>query len=111
MPDNSQEPSEVTLSLEPETQWTLHHVLLDRLEQEETAEDPNSIDPPPVAVFEAFETLDAGEVSFTISELEALRTVLAEQHHSTTWEHERPRLEELLHEVTQLLDRHETAQP
>lgn len=104
MPDNAHDPAEVSLSLDRETRWTLHHVLLDRLERETRAEDPTGIDPPPVAVFDAFETLDAGETSLTTTELEAIRTVVAEYHHSSRWELERPRLEGLLHHLTALLE-------
>jgi hypothetical protein len=95
----------VTLSLSPEERWTLHHVLLDRIEQEATAAEPTGVEPPPVEVFQAFETLDAGETSFTIAQLDAIQTVLAEYHRSTTWwELERARIEQLLHHVTDLLD-------
>ena len=111
MPDKSQEPSTVPLSLDPASLWTLHHVLLDRLEREARAEDPTGVDPPSVAVFEAFETLDAGDTRVTMAELEAIRTVLAEYHHSTTWwELERSRLEQLLRHVTELLDRQNPAE-
>lgn len=112
MPDNQQHPRSVTLSLPPAEHWTLHHVLLDRIEQEATAAEPVSVEPPPVAVFQAFETLDAGETSFTIAQLEAMQTVLAEYHHSTTWwELERARLEQLLHRVAACLEPHLPALP
>jgi hypothetical protein len=111
MPDNFHEPSTVALSLEPESHWTLHHVLLHRLEREARADDPSGIEPPPLPVFEAFETLDAGETRFTMAELEAVQTVLAEYHHSTTWwELERPRLEQLLRQVTERLGEHDAVE-
>lgn len=90
------------LSLRRAEQWTLHHVLLHRLER--GFSDPNSV-PPPAAVFQAFTTLDSGEVSFTDAELRAIETVLAEYHHSTDWwAIERSRLESLLHHVTSVRD-------
>jgi len=105
MPDNAHDPATIRLSLDRESRWTLHHVLLDRLEREARANDPTGIDPPPVAVFDAFETLDAGETSVTTAELEAMRAVVAEYHHSTSWwELERSRLEGLLHLLTALLE-------
>lgn len=112
VPDESREPRSITLSLPPSEHWTLHHVLLDRIERESTAEDPTSITPPPVEVFQAFETLDSGESSFTIAQLEAIQTVLGEYHHSTTWwELERSRLEQLLHHVTELIEQNRRALP
>lgn len=97
----------VTLSLSLEEHWTLHHVLLDRIEQEKKAAESTGVEPPPVEVFQAFETLDAGETSLTIPQLNAIQTVLATYHHSTTrWEHERARIEQLLHHVTNLLNQH-----
>ena len=95
----------ITLSLPREAQWTLHHVLLDRIEWEASAETPTHIDPPPVEVFQAFETLDGGETSFTIAQLEAIQTVLVQYHHSATqWELERAQIERLLHRVAVHLD-------
>jgi hypothetical protein len=49
MPDRSQPPA-ITLSLPPEEHWTLHHVLLDRIDQETTVGDTAGVDPPPVEV-------------------------------------------------------------
>ena len=97
----------VTLSLSLEEHWTLHHVLLDRIEQERKATEPTGVEPPPVEVFQAFETLDAGETRFTIAQLDAIQTVLATYQHSTTWwEHERARIKQLLQHVTDLLNQH-----
>ncbi|WP_436344013.1 DUF7853 family protein [Natronorubrum sp. FCH18a] len=105
MPENSEHTQSVTLSLPLEEQWTLHHVLLDRIERELTATDPTTVDPPPVEVFQAFETLDAGHTRFTIAQLDAIQAILAEYHHSPTWwELERPRLEQLLHRVSRAID-------
>ncbi|WP_449404325.1 DUF7853 family protein [Halalkalicoccus subterraneus] len=90
------------LSLRRDEQWTLHHVLLHRLEQ--GFSDPNSA-PPPADVFWSFTTLDSGEVSFTDAELRAIESVLAEYHHSTGWwASERSRLESLLHRVPSVRD-------
>lgn len=99
-------PRSITLTLPPDEHWTLHHVLLHRIERETAAEDATRIDPPPLEIFQAFETLDEGETRFTIQELEAIEELLAEYHHRTTWwEVERPRIERLLHRVTNALDR------
>jgi hypothetical protein len=105
MADNSHPPCSVTLSLAPADQWTLHHVLLHRIEEEATAVKASSVDPPSVEIFQAFEALDAGETSFTLVQLEAVQALLAEYHHSTTWwEVERARIEQLLHCVTDCID-------
>lgn len=86
------------LSLLRAEKWTLHHVLLHRLER--GFSDPDSA-PPPADVFQAFTTVDFGEVSFTDAELRAIESVLAEYHHSTDWwATERSRLESLLDRVT-----------
>ena len=109
---NNQHPESLTLSLPPEEHWTLHHVLLHRIEQELTAEDPLKVDPPPVEVFQAFDTLDSGGTRFTVAQLEAIQTVLGEYHHSATWwKIERPRLEQLLHRITELLEQHQARLP
>ena len=108
MADSSRHPRPVTLSLPPEEHWTLHHVLLDRITQESTADDPATVDPPPIEVFQAFETLDAGDTQFTIDQLEAIQAILADYHHSPTWwEVERSRLERLLHRVAHLVEQHQ----
>lgn len=55
-----------------------------------------------MTVFCAFETLDAGETSFTDRELETILSVLAEYHHSTDWwECERAQIEALLYRIIQ----------
>ena len=88
------------LSLSRAEHWTLHHVLLHRIERE--AAEPG-VEPPSVAVFRAFATLDAGDTAFTETELEAIQSVLAAYHYSTDWwEVERAQLETLLYEVTQV---------
>lgn len=110
MPEPTERTRTVALSLSSEEQWTLHHVLLDRIEAESTVSDSSRVDPPPVEVFRAFETLDRGDVSFTIGELEAVQSVLSEYHHSPTWwEVERPRIERLLHRVSGPLEAHPSA--
>lgn len=101
-------PRSVTLSLPREAQWTLHDVLLYRIEHGTTTTTPTRIDPPPVELFQAFETLDDGENRFTIAQLEAIQTVLMQYHHSTTrWELERAQIERLLHHVAVHLDPHQ----
>lgn len=105
MPTHPTPPRSVALPLQREEHWTLHHVLLHRIEQETAAEDATAIDAPPVELVEAFETLDAGETRFTVAQLEAMQDVLAEYHHATTWwEIERPKLERLLHHVATSLE-------
>jgi hypothetical protein len=95
----------VTLSLSAKAAWTLHHVLLDRIEQEATEAESASVEAPPIEVFQAFERLDAGEPSFTIAQLQAIQTVLMEYHHASTWwELERAQIERLLHRVTRCLN-------
>ena len=112
MSANPQGQHSIQLSLSREDHWTLHHVLLDRIEREATAEEPSKIDAPPISLFHAFETLDAGETSFTIAQLEAVQTILAEYHHSSTrWELERSALERLLHQVTVPIEQHRSALP
>jgi len=103
--DTPDRPRSVTLSLSTEVTWTLHHVLLDRIEQEATEASPTSVEAPPIEVFQAFERLDAGKTSFTIAQLEAIQTVLMEYHHASTWwELERAGIERLLHRVTRCLN-------
>jgi len=105
MPDTPDRPRSVTLSLSSEAAWTLHHVLLDRIEQEAAEASPASVEAPSIEVFQAFERLDAGEPSFTIAQLEAIQTVLMEYHHASTWwELERAQIERLLHRVTRCLN-------
>lgn len=94
-----------TLSLPLEEHWTLHHVLLDRIEQEQTAANATDVDSPPLELFQAFDTLDDGDLRFTDAQLEAIRDVLAEYQRSTDWwEVERARIEELLEYVTAALE-------
>ena len=100
------QPRTVTLSPSLEEQWTLHHVLLDRIDRE--AEEPASVDSPPVEAYRAFERLDVGKTSFTVAQLEATRAILAEYHHDPEWERDRPRLERLLRRIS---DRLEEQQP
>ena len=93
-------PPSVTLPLTPEQHWTLHHILLDRIDQESTDVTADAA-PPPLEVFQAFETLESGNARFTLAQLKAIRNVLAEYHHSPTWwEVERPQIEQLLHRIT-----------
>lgn len=85
-----------TLSLPREAHWTLHHALLDRLEEREES---------PPELLRAFETLDGGGVTFTTAELECIRDVLADYHHATgRWEGERSRIEDLLYRITEGLE-------
>lgn len=94
-----------TLSLSLEERWTLHHVLLHRLEQEETATNATDVDSPPLALFQAFDIVDDGELRFTDAQLEAIQNVLAEYQRSTDWwELERSHIEHLLECVTTALE-------
>lgn len=113
MPKTPHHPYSATLSLSlsPAEQWTLHHVLLDRIEQEATAAEPSEATPPPVEVFTAFETLNSGGTGFTIAQLEAIQPILAEYHPSPTWEADRARIEQLLQRVTEQIDQHQPDLP
>jgi hypothetical protein len=95
----------VTLSLSWAEQWTLHHVLLHRLDPDAPTEAPTNTDAPSIELSQAFETLDAGETTFTIDQLDATQTVLAAYHHAPSWDNERSQLEQLLHRVTTALAR------
>lgn len=93
----------ITLSLPREGRWTLHHVLLHRIEREE--ESPTTTEPPSLELFQAFETLDNGGTSFTGAQLEAIRDVLAVYRLSTDWgEAERVQLERLSNHVSAALE-------
>ncbi|MFC4551565.1 MULTISPECIES: hypothetical protein [Halorussus] len=105
MSTHTQSSRSIRLALPPDEQWTLHHVLLHRIERERTAENPTGIDPPPLEVYRAFETLDAGESRFTAGQLEAVQDVLGTYQRSTDWwELERSTLEQLLHRVATALE-------
>ncbi|WP_248905095.1 DUF7853 family protein [Halocatena marina] len=111
MSDKSYNP-QITLSLSREQHWTLHHVLLDQIEHESMAEEPTRVDPPSIEVYQSFETLDTGKTVFTIAQLKAMQTILAEYHHSTMWwEIERSQLEELLYCISDRIEQHQTAPP
>lgn len=64
----------VQLPLAPDELWTLHHVLLDRLESERRS--PTTVEPPPIEVFDAFEKIEAGESDFTAREVRFVRAEL-----------------------------------
>ena len=68
-----------SLPLSRAEQWTLHHVLLHRIERESSNQGE---EPPPMTVFCAFETLDAGETAFTDVELEAIHPRCGPSRHS-----------------------------
>lgn len=97
-------PPSATLSLTSEQHWTLHHVLLDRIDEEPT-DATTDADPFLFEVFHAFEVLESGNARFTLAQLTTIQEVLAEYHHSSTWwEVERPQIEQLLHRVTQHIE-------
>lgn len=94
-----------SLSLSLEGRWTLHHVLLHRIEQEETATNATDVDSPPLELYQAFDAVDEGKLRFTDAQLEAIQNVLAEYQRSTDWwELERSRIEDLLEHVTTALE-------
>lgn len=64
-------PPRLPLRLSSSELWILHHVLLDRIDLEQQS--PSTADPPPLAVYHAFEKLEAGEHLFTPSELRRMR--------------------------------------
>ena len=101
----STRPQSIELTLPANEYWTLHHVLLHRIDRETTADSPTVVDPPPIETFQAFEILDTGQTTFSIGQVEAMQEVLAEYHHSTTWwESERSQIEQLLHHLATNLD-------
>ena len=106
-PELPDRPHSITLSLSREAQWTLHHVLLDRIDRAGTADAPTSDESPSLEVYQAFERLDAGSTCFTLPQLEAIQTVLGEYHHTSTWwELERAKIEDLLYRITAHLDQY-----
>ena len=94
-----------TIDVPRADQWTLHHVLLDRLEREAARETPSPLPPELVEANRAFETLDAGDRTFTTPQLHAIRTVVGEYVHSPAWEDEREALERLHRRLGASLDR------
>ncbi|AGB38598.1 DUF7853 family protein [Natronococcus occultus] len=105
MSSRSRPPRSTTLSLSHEEHWTLHHVLLHRIEREETATDATDVDSPPLELFQAFDTIDDGQLRFTEPQLEAIQNTLAEYQRSTGWwELERSELESLLEHVVTALE-------
>ena len=106
MSDTPSHSESVTLALSTKEQWTLHHMLLDRIEATPAA--TTSVNPPPVAVYLTFETLDSGETTFTIAQLSAMQPILAEYHYSPEWETDRPELEALLQRITNHIDQHDS---
>ncbi|MDQ2052793.1 hypothetical protein RBH26_20340 [Natronolimnohabitans sp. A-GB9] len=102
----------LALSFAPDELWTLHHVLLHRIDAEHRATDETTVDPPPLEVYTAFDTLENGETHFTVAELEAIRDVISQYHHRTDWwEIERDRLEQVLETITQTLERQASLDP
>lgn len=110
MPDNSHETRRVTLPLTREEEWTLHHVLLDQIVQESIAEETSCDDTPPAGVYQAFESLDTGETTFTIDQLRAVHKTLTEYLHTTETENiEYTRIEQIHHHISERLDDHNAA--
>lgn len=62
------------LPLSPPQQWTLHHILLDRIELERRS--PATVEPPPLPVFTAFEKIESGDSWFMPDELRSMRAEL-----------------------------------
>lgn len=92
-----------TLDASLAEQWTLHHVLLDRLDREHAEDAPTPLSPRLVEVAYAFEALDAGKRRFTIAQLEAIQPLLAEYMFSKRWADDRERLERLQDHIDDLL--------
>ncbi|ELY56982.1 DUF7853 family protein [Natronococcus jeotgali] len=105
MSSRSRPTRSTTLSLSHEERWTLHHVLLHRIEQEETAADATDVDSPSLELFQAFDTIDDGRLRFTEPQLEAVQRTLAAYQRSTGWwELERSEIESLLEHVATALE-------
>jgi hypothetical protein len=102
-------PRTATLDASLEDQWTLHHMLQDRLEREAAAEGPSPLPPQLAEVARAFEALDTGDRRFTVPQLEAIRALLAEYRSSPAWEDDRESIERLHDEFGEMLDRRRTA--
>ena len=72
--DNKQTaPRQLTFALSRDEAWTVHHVVLDRIEAETTSADR---EPPSIDVYRVFDKLEAGTERFTRSELKAMRVEL-----------------------------------
>ncbi|TYL36393.1 hypothetical protein CV102_22450 [Natronococcus pandeyae] len=98
-----------TLDASLAEQWTLHHVLLDRLDRERAEDTPAPLSPRLVEVSHAFETLDAGERRFTTAQLEVIQSLLAEYAVSKRWADDRERLERLQDHIDDLLAQQHSA--
>lgn len=94
----------VSLELTRTQEWTLHHVLLDRIEEgDEQSTGTASI--PSLAIYRAFDRLDVGYQRFTMDELEEMQTLLGEYQRSTSWwEAERGEIEEVLQRIAVRID-------
>ena len=104
---HTRSPQSITLKLPRSEQWTLHHILLDRIDQELTAPDTTSVDPPAVEIYQAFEILETGSTRFTNDQFEAMQEILAEYHHSSPdWEVDRPQIESLLDRIADIVSAH-----
>lgn len=95
-----------TLWLPFEHQWTLHHLLLDRIqggtEGGRQTEGPHQVD-----VYEAFEILDGGDLRFTVDQVEAMQRVLRTSRHSvTSGQGQRDRIDQLLDRLSIPLAKH-----
>ncbi|MDS0474425.1 hypothetical protein [Natrinema sp. 1APR25-10V2] len=96
----------IALPLSPDDLWALHHVLLERIEAELTATDASTVDPPPLAVYQAFETLEDGETRFTITQLEAIVDTLRHDSDCPPWCFDCARLAEVRHAITRTIEGH-----
>ncbi len=96
----------VTLTLQREDLWTLHHVLLERLEAEQTSPEPGAIDPPPLAVCRVFDTLEAGRTRVRIADLETVTKVLRHDGACPPWCLDCDRLAALCNQLTELCEQH-----
>jgi hypothetical protein len=95
---NSNRHHEYSLGLSRDEQWILHHVMLDRIELE--AQHPNDTDPPPFAVYRAFEKIEAGTHRFSWDEYQCLIDELHQYANSThTPKRDQPIVEQLLNKL------------
>lgn len=78
--DNAQtEPEPIPFDLSRNEEWTIHHVILDRIEAEWRSEGGN---PPPITVYRVFDKVEAGTERFKPTELRSLREELASYRES-----------------------------
>lgn len=89
------------LSLSPEEQWVLHHVLQQRIDCEHRH---SSKEPPPIEVFSAFDKIDSGRTMFTTTELCHVHTQLVHRLEAgNVPESDRRAIKAILEQLTNVL--------